>query len=178
MPTREQSKNKSRVSGLKEKSGENQQVHALEDKAQLTKNMNKATAKLNLSLVNGDQDMEEDVVEDEDEFDNAMEREEESKVDTSYVVQCSDLPDLSFEVDPDFDDEEGEDFSEDNLSVHLEDHSLGQDYDTSSEVSPGVFDATYVNTFEEPNSFKELIWNTAGPSVGGMIILLIYSRTT
>ena len=26
--------------------------------------------------------------------------------------------------------------------------------------------------FEEPNSFKELLWNTAGPSVGGMIILL------
>ncbi len=59
MLTREQSKNKSRVSGLKEKSGENQQVHAPEEEAQLTKNMNKATAKLNLSSVNGDQDMEE-----------------------------------------------------------------------------------------------------------------------
>jgi hypothetical protein len=42
--------------------------------------------------------------------------------------------DLSFKVDPDSDDEDGEDFSEDDLSVHLEDHSLGQDYDTSSEV--------------------------------------------
>jgi hypothetical protein len=55
MLTREQSKKKSRVSGLKEKSGKNQLVHALEDEAQLTKNMNKATAKLNLSSVNGDQ---------------------------------------------------------------------------------------------------------------------------
>ncbi len=34
--TREQSKNKSRVSRLKEQSDENQQVHALEDEAQLT----------------------------------------------------------------------------------------------------------------------------------------------
>ncbi len=116
--------------------------------------------------------MEEDIEEDEDEFDDAMEREEDSKVDTSYVVQRSDLPDLSFEADPDSDDEEGEDFSEDDLSVHLEDHSLGQDYDTSSEESSGVFDTNYANTFEEPNSFKELLWNIAGPSVGGMIIFI------
>ncbi len=52
------------------------------------------------------------------------------------------------------------------------DHSLGHDYDTSSEVSSGVFDTNYANTFEEPDSFKELLWNIAGPSVGGMIILL------
>ncbi len=135
MLTREQSKNKSRVSGLKEKSGKNQQVHTLEDKAQLTKNMNNATAKLNLSSVNGDHDMEEEVVEDEDEFDNPMEGEEDSEVDTSYVVQRSDLPDLSVEVDPDSDDKEDEDFSEDDLSVHLEDHSLGQDYDTSGNAT-------------------------------------------
>ncbi len=127
MLTREQSKNRSSVSGLKETSGENQQVHTLEDEAQLTKNMNNAMAKLNLSLVNGDQNMEEDVEEDADEIDDAMEREVDSELDTSYVVQHSDLPDLSFEVDPDSDDEEGKDYSQDNLSVHLEDHSLGQD---------------------------------------------------
>jgi hypothetical protein len=101
-----------------------------------------------------------------------MEREEDSKLDTSYVVQRSDLSDLSFEVDPDSNNEEGEDFSEDDLSVHLEDHSLGQDYDSSSEVSSGVFDANYANTLEDPNSFKELLWKIAGPSVGSMIILL------
>ncbi len=67
---------------------------------------------------------------------------------------------------------EGKDFSEDDLSVHLEDHSLGQDYDSSSEVASGVFEASYTNTFEEPNSFKELLWNIAGPSVGSMIIFL------
>ncbi len=165
-------KQKSRVSGLKEKSGENQQVLALEDEAQLTKNMNNATAKLNLTSVNGDQDMEGDVEEEEDEFDDAMEREVDSDLDTSYVVQRSDLPDLSFEVDPDSDDEEGNDFSEKDLSAHLEDYSLGHEYDTSLEVSSGVFDANYANTFEEPDSFKELLWNIAGPSVGGMIILL------
>ncbi len=52
--------------------------------------------------------MEEDGEEDKDEFDNAMEREVDGKLDTSYVVQCSDLPDLSFEVDLDSDDKEGE----------------------------------------------------------------------
>jgi hypothetical protein len=51
MLTREQSKNRSSVTGQKEKLGENQQVHVLEDEAQLTKNMNKATAQLNLSSV-------------------------------------------------------------------------------------------------------------------------------
>ena len=107
MLTREQSKNKSSVTGQKEESGENQQVHTPKEEAQLTKNMNKATAKLNLLSVDGDPSMEQDM----EEFDNAMDREEESKLDTSYVVQRSDLPDLSFEVDPDSDDEEGEDFS-------------------------------------------------------------------
>ena len=116
--------------------------------------------------------MEEDVDEDEDEFNDAMEREEESELDTSYVVHRSDLPDLSFEVDPDSDVEKGKDFSEDDLSVHLEDHSLRQDYDSSSEVASGVFDASYTNTFEEPNTFKELIWNIAGPSVGSILIFL------
>ena len=61
--------------------------------------------------------MEEDMEEDEDEFDNTMDREEESELDTSYVIQRSDLPDLSFDVDPDSNNKEGEDFSEDDLGV-------------------------------------------------------------
>ena len=52
--------------------------------------MNKATAKLNLSSVDRDpnmeENMEEDMEEDKDELDDAMDREEESKLDTSYVV--------------------------------------------------------------------------------------------
>jgi hypothetical protein len=86
MLKREQSKNKSSVTGQKEKLGENQQVHALEDEAQLTKNMNKATAQLNLSSVDGGTNMEEDVDEDEDKFNDAKDREEESKLDTSYFI--------------------------------------------------------------------------------------------
>ena len=35
-----------------------------------------------------------------------------------------------------------------------------------------MFKASYTNTFKEPNSFKELLWNIAGPSVGSMIIFL------
>ena len=86
MLTREQSKNKSSVTGQTEKLGKNQKVHALEDEAQLTKNMNKATAQLNLSSVDGGTNMEEDVDEDEDKFNDAKDREEESKLDTSYFI--------------------------------------------------------------------------------------------
>ena len=39
-------------------------------------------------------------------------------------------------------------------------------------MSSGVFDATHSNKFEEPNNFKKLLWNVAGPSPGSMIILL------
>ncbi len=172
MLTREQSINKSSALGLNDKSGTNQHVHAFEDEDQLTKNMNNATAQLNLSSVNEAPSMEEDEEEEEEEFDDAMEREVDSKLDTSYVVQRGNLTDLSFDVDPDSEDEEGEDFSEDDLRVHPGDHFLDQDYYTSSEVSSGRFAANYANTFTEPISFKELLWNTAGPSPGGMIIFL------
>jgi len=101
-----------------------------------------------------------------------MEREVDSELDTSSVVQRGNLTDLSFDVNPNSEDEEGEDFSGDDLGVHPGDHSLDQDYDTSSEVSSGRFTADYANTFSEPISFKELLWNTAGPSPGGMIIFL------
>jgi len=89
-----------------------------------------------------------------------------------YVVQCGDLTDLSFDVDPDSEDEEGGAFSEDDLIELPGDHSLNQDYDTASEVSSGRFTADHANKFAEPISFKELLWNTAGPSPGGMIIFL------
>ncbi len=94
--------------------------------------------------------MEEDVEEEEDEFDDAMEREVDIKLDTSYVVQRNDLPDLSFEVDPDSDDKEGKDFSEDDLSVHLEDHSLGQDYDTSLEDCQECLTPTMLTRSKSP----------------------------
>jgi len=95
MLTREQS-------GLKDKSeGNDQHGHALEDAV----NMNNATAKLNLSSVDEEQSMEEDEEEEEEEFNDAMEREVDSEVDTTYVVQRGDLTDLSFDVDPDSEDE-------------------------------------------------------------------------
>ncbi len=130
--------------------------------------MNKATAQLNLSLVDGEQDMEED----EEEFDNAMDKEVDSEEETPYVVHRSDSPRLSAGINPDSDDEGGKDFLEDDLSVHLEDHYLSDDYDSSSEVASGVFDASHANAFEEPKSFKERLWNLAGPSVGSMSIFL------
>ncbi len=39
-------------------------------------------------------------------------------------------------------------------------------------MSSGVFDATHSNKYEEPDNFKQLVWNVGGPSPGSMIILL------
>jgi hypothetical protein len=147
MLTREQSKNESSVTGQEEELGEN------EEEAQLTKNMNKATAQLKLSLVDKEQDMEED----EEEFNGAMDREVDSKEETSYVVHCSDSPSLSAKLNPDSDDEGGKDFLEDDLSVHLADHYQSNDYNSASEVASGVFDASHTTAFGEPNTFKELL---------------------
>ena len=86
MLTREQSMKESSIIGQEEESGENSQGYALEEEAQPTRNMNKATAQLTLLSVDGEQDMEED----EEEFDNAMNREVDSEEETSYAVHRSD----------------------------------------------------------------------------------------
>jgi hypothetical protein len=109
--------------------------------------MNAATANLNLSSLEGDQ------------YDNNKE-EFDSAIDSENTINFYS------------DDEEGEDFLEDNLDVRQEDLTLVNDFDTASEVSSGVFDATHSNTFKEPDNFKQLLWNVAGPSPGSMIILL------
>ncbi len=115
--------------------------------AKLTTNMSTATANFNLLSLEGDQHDN-----NEEEFDSAIDSENT----------------INFYSD----DKEGEDFLEDNLDVRQEDLTLGNDFDTASEVSSGVFDATHSNKFEEPDDFKKLLWNIAGPSPGSMIILL------
>jgi hypothetical protein len=104
---------------------EEKDVWDIENKeaAQLTKNMNAATAKLNLSLLDGDRDTEDD-----DEADGVAINREGSP-------------------NPYSDDKGGKDFLEEDLSVHNEDLTLGDDYDTSSEVSSGFFAATHSNKF-------------------------------
>ena len=154
--------------GQGEELGEIPRGYALAEEAQLTKNMNKATAQLKLSSVDREQDMDENG----EEFDNAMEREVDSEEDTSYAVHPNNSPSLMLGLNPNSDDEGGKDFLEDDLSVHLEDHYLSDDYDSSSEVASGVFNASHANLFEEPKSFKEHLWNLAGPSVGSMSIFL------
>jgi hypothetical protein len=119
-----------------------------EEVAQLTKNMNAATAKLNLLLLDGDKDKEDN----KEVSDDAINRED--------------------SLNPYSDDEGGKDFLEEDLSVHEEDLTLGDKYDTLLEVSSGVFDATHSNQFKNPDDFKQLIWNVAGPSPRSMIILL------
>ncbi len=120
-----------------------------EEAAQLTKNMNPAMAKLNLSLLNGDRDME-----DNDEVEDiAIDREGSPN---SYS-----------------DDEGGKDFLKEDLSVHDKDLTLGDDYNTSSEVSSGGFTATHSNQFDQPNIFKQLLWIIAGPSTSRSMIILL-----
>ena len=123
-------------------------MHDHKDAAQLMKNMNPAMAKLNLSSLDGDQGKEND----NKKFDDAIDRED--------------------SINPYSHNEEDQDFLEDNLSVHRMDLTLGEDFDTASDVSSGVFNATHSNQFEEPNNFKQLLWNVVRPSPGSIIIFL------
>jgi hypothetical protein len=109
--------------------------------------MNAATKILQLLSVDGDQDEGKD-----EEFGNAFDREE--------------------SINPHSDNKGGKDFNEDNLSIHQEDLTLGDDFDTASKVSSRVFNATHSDKNKEPENFKQLLWNVAGPSAGSMIIML------
>jgi hypothetical protein len=110
--------------------------------------MNAATEKLNLSLLDGEQEQDVDK-----ECDNAVDRED-------GINLLSDK-------------EGGKDFLDEDSSEHHKDLTLfGDDYGTLSEVSSGVFDAVHSNKFKVPDDFKELIWNKARPSPESMIILL------
>jgi hypothetical protein len=118
-----------------------------EEESRLTKNMNAAMKKLQLSSVNGDQDKGKD-----EEFGNAFDSKE--------------------SINPHSDNKGGEDFNEDNLSIHQDNLTLGDDFDTASKVYSGVFNVTHSNKYEGPENFKQLLWNIAGPSAGSMIIML------
>jgi hypothetical protein len=65
---------------------------------------------------------------------------------------------------------EGSSFSEDDLSVRSGDLDLRLlDYNSDAqEVSSGKFDARHVKKYANPESFKHVLWNTAGPSAGVM----------
>jgi hypothetical protein len=47
------------------------------------------------------------------------------------------------------------------------------DYKDAQEVSLGGFDAVHANKFQMPVSFKQQLWNEAGPTVDSMVIQLI-----
>jgi hypothetical protein len=113
----------------------------------LTTNMNAAMENLQLLSVDGDQDEG-----DEEAFGDAFNREG--------------------SINPHSDDKGGKDFSVDNLSIHHDNLTLSDEYDTASKVSSGVFDATHSNKLEEPENFKQVLRKVAGPSAGSMIIML------
>jgi hypothetical protein len=102
------------------------------EESQLTKNMNAATKKLQLLSIDRDQDKGKD-----EEFGNAFDREE--------------------SINPHSDDKGGGDFNKDNLSIHQDNLTLGDNFDTTSKVSSEVFDATHSNKYEEPENFKQLL---------------------
>jgi hypothetical protein len=59
------------------------------------------------------------------------------------------------------------------MSVHSGDLDINQTtYESASEVSSGVFDAEYNKKYTDSTNFLQLLWNTAGPLVGVMIIQL------
>ena len=119
-----------------------------EVKSRLTKQMNAATKKLQLLSVDGNQGK----YDEDEEFGDAIDREE--------------------SINPTSDDKGDKDFTKDDISVHREDLTLGEDYDTASKVSSGVFGVAHSNKFESPENFKQLLWNVAGPSPGSMTIML------
>jgi hypothetical protein len=139
-----------KVQGEEDKEDEDveEQEHNQEE-AVLMKNMNIATtAKLNLSSLHGEQEQDES-----EEFADAINGEDGINL-------------LS-------DNEGDKDFLEEDLSEYHEDLTLfSNDYDTSLEVSSGVFDAVHSNKFKVPDNFKQLVWNEVGPSPGSVIILL------
>jgi hypothetical protein len=114
-----------------EDEAEEERVHNQEE-AVLTKNMNIATAKLNLSLLDGEQKQDEN-----EEFANAIDGEDGINLLSNH--------------------EGGKDFLEEDLSKYHEDLTLfSDDYDTSLEVSSGVFNTVHSNKFEVPDNFKQL----------------------
>jgi hypothetical protein len=92
-----------------------------EEAAQLMTNMNAPMAKLNLLSLDGDKDKKDN----KEVSDDAINRED--------------------RLNPYSDDEGGKDFLKEDLSIHKEDLTLGDEYNTSSEVSSGVFDATLLD---------------------------------
>jgi hypothetical protein len=70
--------------------------------------------------------------------------------------------------------EEGSNYSEDNMSIHSDDLDLNlQDYASNAqEVSSGKFNAAFTKKYANPKSFLHALWNAAGPLVKAMVICL------
>jgi hypothetical protein len=47
-----------------------------------------------------------------------------------------------------------------------------EDYDDAQEVSLGKFDAIHANKYQEPNNFKQQLWNEAGPTIDNTMVQL------
>jgi hypothetical protein len=128
------SMNEDNASGDNDGADEQERNH--KEAVQLTKNMNAAMARRILSSL--------------EEYQNNNNKEEfDSVIDSENTINFYS------------DDKGGKDFLKDDLDDQLEDLTLVNDFDTASEVSSVVFDATHFNKFEEPDNFKKLLWDFA-----------------
>jgi hypothetical protein len=77
-------------------------------------------------------------------------------------------------VDPNTEDKEGEAYNTAEESEGEESDMIrSEDYaSNATEVSSGVFEATFSKKFEDPQDFKQKLWNRAGPSPESMIVYL------
>jgi hypothetical protein len=77
-------------------------------------------------------------------------------------------------VDPNTEDEEGEAYNTVEESGGEESNMIRSEDSTSdaTEVSSGVFEATFSKKYEDPKDFKQELWNRAGPLPESMIVYL------
>jgi hypothetical protein len=77
-------------------------------------------------------------------------------------------------VDPNTEDEEGEAYNTAEESGGEESNMIrSEDYASdATEVSSGVFEATFSKKYEDPKDFKQDLWNRAGPLPESMIVYL------
>ena len=63
--------------------------------------------------------------------------------------------------------------TEENSYDTLNEHDIDpDDYDEALEVSSGELEAVHANRFHRPDSFKQQLWNDAGPTVDSMVVQL------
>jgi hypothetical protein len=83
--------------------------------------------------------------------------------------QGDDTNDIYYHTESDDPSYHTEDDSYDNPNEHDIDP---EDYDEALEVSSGELDAVHANRFQAPGTFRQQLWNNAGPTIDSMMVQL------